>query len=249
MPETKLNVILLQNTPNPELLVAQAAKLCYSNASIDDLQKKIENNDQTTFINNLIEMTHLSPLEHITFTFGIEGISRSCSHQLCRHRVGIAISQKSQRYVKENDFNYIVPESIKEQKELSYTDRKGNYEPLNGQDWFSDKIKLIQRWYNELLEQGVPPEDARFLLPNACETKMIVTMNARELLHFFQVRCCNRAQLEIRNLAIEMLKLVKNISPTIFRNSGPNCVSNYCKEGKVSCGKMNDVRKQFLEPK
>ena len=107
-------------------------------------------------------------------------------------------------------------------------------------------MKIIQSWYDMLLEQGIPAEDARFLLPNACETKLIITMNARELLHFFQVRCCNRAQWEIRAMAVEMLKLTKRVAPAIFKNAGPSCVGDRCHEGKMSCGKTEEVREYFL---
>lgn len=241
MPESKLNVKLLKYTFNPEETVAQAAKLCYSKSSINDLEEKINSNDQSEFIENLMEMGHFSPTEHVSFTFGIEGISRNCSHQLVRHRLA-SYSQKSQRYVKEVDFDYVIPDSIKNCKGLcdSVTDRE-----QSGDRWFFDVMRTIQASYNTLLELGVPPEDARFLLPGACETKIIVTMNARELLHFFRHRCCNRAQWEIRAMAIEMLKLVKKVSPTIFKISGPNCVSDKCKEGKMSCGKSAEVREFF----
>jgi len=236
MSEAKLNVVLLRHTPNPEELVAQSAKLCYSAASIDELQKRIESNDQAIFIEKLADMRHFSPFEHISFTFGVEGISRACSHQLVRHRLA-SYSQKSQRYVNEGRFAYIVPLSIKNTPmAVHYT----------GEEWLADKMAEIQKWYNELVARGVPAEDARFMLPNACETKIVVTMNARELLHFFQHRCCNCAQWEIRDMAIEMLKLAKQAAPTIFKNSGPSCVNDKCREGKRSCGKMDEVRARFL---
>lgn len=236
MPEVKLNVVLLRHTPNPEELVAQSAKLCYSAASINELQEQIESKDQTGFIEKLVGMKHLSPLEHISFTFGVEGISRACSHQLVRHRVGCSFSQQSQRYVSfennEGVFSYIIPESIKKA----------------GMDYdFAQKMEEIQNYYNNLVKHhNVPPEDARFILPNACETKIVVTMNARELLHFFQTRCCHKSQWEIRAMAIEMLKLAKQVAPTVFKNSGPSCVNDKCHEGKMSCGKMEEVRERFI---
>ena len=239
MTESKLNVILLRYTPNPEEIVAQAAKLCYSPSSVDDLKKQVKTKDLASFIEKLTDMRHLSPVEHVTFTFGIEGISRACSHQIVRHRLA-SYSQQSQRYVgqlskKSGGFNFIVPPSI---------------EKIGKKQWFSEKMETIQKWYDELVEmlgnKGESAfEDARFLLPNAAETKIIITMNARELLHFFRVRCCNRAQWEIRAMAIEMLRLGKQVSPHIFKEAGPGCVNDRCLEGKMTCGKMDEVREKF----
>lgn len=239
MPESKLQVILLRYTSDPEELVAQAAKLCYSPASLDDLKKQIESKNQANFIEKLTEMRHLSPLEHATFTFGIEGISRSCSHQIVRHRLA-SYSQQSQRYVgqqsgKTEGFHFIVPPGVEKSGKKS---------------WFLEKMHTIQQWYDELVEAlgdcGESAfEDARFLLPNAAETKIIITMNARELLHFFRVRCCNRAQWEIRNMATEMLRQAKRVSPHLFKDAGPGCVDDKCPEGKMTCGHINEVRKRF----
>ncbi len=239
MSESTLQVILLRYTQDPEEIAAQAAKLCYSPASVDELKKHIESKDQTRFIEKLTEMRHLSPIEHVTFTFGVEGISRACSHQIVRHRLA-SYSQQSQRYVgqsseKTGGFHFIVPPSI---------------EKIGKKQWFIEKMNTIQKWYDELTEalgnSGESTfEDARFLLPNATETKIIITMNARELLHFFRVRCCNRAQWEIRALATEMLRQVKRVSPHIFKDAGPGCVHNKCPEGKMTCGKMDEVRGQF----
>lgn len=239
MSESKLQVVLLRSTPDPEEIVAQAAKLCYSAASVDDLKKQIERKSQANFIEKLMDMRHLSPIEHATFTFGIEGISRSCSHQIVRHRLA-SYSQQSQRYVgqqsgKTGGFHFIVPPGI---------------EKIGKKQWFTEKMHLIQQWYDELVgeleNQGESTfEDARFLLPNAAETKIIITMNARELLHFFRVRCCNRAQWEIRELATEMLRQVKQVSPHIFKDAGPGCVNDTCPEGKMTCGKMGEVRNRF----
>lgn len=187
MAESKLHVILLRYTPDPEEIVAQAAKLCYSPSSVDDLKKHVKTKDLASFIEKLTDMRHLSPVEHVTFTFGIEGISRACSHQIVRHRLA-SYSQQSQRYVgqlskKSGGFHFIVPPSI---------------EKIGKKQWFIEKMETIQKWYDELVEmlgnKGESAfEDARFLLPNAAETKIVITMNARELLHFFRVRCCNRA--------------------------------------------------------
>lgn len=244
MGQTKLNVILLNYTKDPEGLIAHAAKLCYSPCSVEQLKEKIGKSDNRKFIEKLLKLGHLSPLEHVSFNFGVEGISRACSHQLVRHRIA-SYSQQSQRYVGEHSkkhkdsgekiFDFIIPPSI---------------EAAGKNEWFVEKMREIQKWYDELVEAlgdfgAKSNEDARFILPNAAETKIIVTMNARELLHFFSVRCCNRAQWEIRDLATEMLKLVRNILPGIFLKSGPNCIAGPCTEGDMYCGKIDEVRDKF----
>lgn len=240
MGESKLKVILLRNTPSPEETVAMAAKLCYSPSDIKSLREKIEAKDQRRFVEKLVNMGHMSPIEHASFTFAIEGISRACSHQLVRHRLA-SYSQQSQRYVsEESGFDYIVPPLIKEDKELKR--------------YFEDFMERAQEAYTHLVrrlnERGVEGEaanqDARFVLPNAAETKIMLTMNARELLHFFRQRCCNRAQWEIRQMAVEMLKLAKNVAPVIFEKAGPPCLFASCPEGEYTCGKIKEVRKRFL---
>ena len=239
MSEATLKVILLKHTPHPEETVAMAAKLCYSPSDITSLKEKIEKKDQKAFVERLTSMGHMTPIEHSSFTFAIEGISRACSHQLVRHRLA-SYSQQSQRYVSEEaGFDYIIPPVIKEDKELKKT--------------FTSFMKEAQKAYNlmvmKLNEKGVKGEsanqDARFILPNAAETKIMVTMNARELLHFFRQRCCNRAQWEIRHMAEEMLRLVKKIAPTIFHKSGPGCLFAPCPEGNYTCGKIREVRKKY----
>lgn len=217
--------------------MALAAKLCYSAADIEDLQEKIEAKDQKKFVEKLVKIGHMSPIEHISFTFGIEGISRACSHQLVRHRVA-SYSQQSQRYVKaggEEGFGFIIPPSVIE---------------AGKKEWFIEKMEHMQMWYDELVEAlgdlgEKSNEDARFLLPNAAETKIMVTMNARELLHFFRQRCCNRAQWEIRRMAEEMLRLAQEVAPTIFTAAGPGCISGPCTEGEMTCGKIEEVRKRY----
>ena len=239
MSEAKLKVILLKHTPNPEEIVAMAAKLCYSPSDIESLKEKIETKDQKAFVEKLMKMGHMSPIEHASFTFAIEGISRACSHQLVRHRLA-SYSQQSQRYVsEETGFDYVVPPIIKEDKELK--------------KYFEHFMIEAQKAYNHIVkklnERGIKGEsanqDARFVLPNAAETKIIVTMNARELLHFFRQRCCNRAQWEIRKMADEMLRLVKKVSPVIFENAGPGCLYAPCPEGEYTCGKIKEVRKKY----
>ncbi|MCL0086424.1 FAD-dependent thymidylate synthase, partial [Thermodesulfovibrionales bacterium] len=178
------------------------------------------------------------PLEHASFTFAIEGISRACSHQLVRHRIA-SYSQQSQRYVSEEaGFDYVIPPVIKEDEDLKRR--------------FEDLMAESQEAYNytvgRLREKGIKGEsanqDARFILPNAAETKIMVSMNARELLHFFRVRCCNRAQWEIREMAVEMLRLVKKTAPLIFSKAGPECLYSPCPEGEYTCGKMKEVREE-----
>ncbi|MBI4682895.1 MAG: FAD-dependent thymidylate synthase [Nitrospirae bacterium] len=239
MSEVKLKVILLRHTPNPEEIIAMAAKLCYSPADITSLKGKIESKDQKSFVEKLVKMGHMTPIEHPSFTFAIEGISRACSHQLVRHRVA-SYSQQSQRYVSEQAaFDYIIPPSIKEDKDLKRA--------------FIAFMKEAHNAYNNMLdklnEKGIKGEsanqDARFILPNAAETKIMVTMNARELLHFFRQRCCNRAQWEIRKMSEEMLKLVKKIAPTIFDKAGPGCLYAPCPEGDYTCGKIKEVRNKY----
>lgn len=249
MPEAKLKVILLRYTPDPEETVAMAAKLCYSPSDIESLKEKIETKDQKAFVEKLVKMGHMSPIEHPTFTFAIEGISRACSHQLVRHRLA-SYSQQSQRYVSERGqgsgsrgqdgtFDYIVPPSIAQDNEA-----KKIFE-----NFMIDAQKAYDILIEKLNNKGVSGEsanqDARFVLPNASETKIMVTMNARELLHFFRQRCCERAQWEIRQMAEEMLKLVKKVAPTIFHKAGPGCLYAPCPEGEYSCGKIEEVRKNY----
>lgn len=240
MPEAKLKVMLLRHTPNPEETVAMAAKLCYSPSDISSLKEKIEEKDQRAFVEKLVKMGHMSPIEHASFTFAVEGISRACSHQLVRHRLA-SYSQQSQRYVSEQaGFDYVIPPIIKEDREL----RK----------YFEAFMQKAQDAYDHLAmklnERGVKGEaanqDARFVLPNAAETKIMMTMNARELLHFFRQRCCLRAQWEIRAVAEEMLKLVRKAAPVIFEKAGPGCLHAPCPEGDYTCGKIKEVRRRFL---
>ncbi|RJQ16264.1 MAG: FAD-dependent thymidylate synthase [Nitrospiraceae bacterium] len=243
MSEAKLKVILLRHTPNPEETVAMAAKLCYSPTGIESLKDKIEAKDQKAFVEKLVKMGHMSPIEHPSFTFAVEGISRACSHQLVRHRLA-SFSQQSQRYVSEKSevketFEYIIPPLIAEDQEA-----KKVFE-----DFMNEAQKTYDFLVEKLNEKGIKGEsanqDARFILPNAAETKIMVTMNARELLHFFRQRCCERAQWEIRQMAEEMLKLVREVAPTIFHKAGPGCLYTPCPEGEYSCGKIKEVRERY----
>jgi len=238
--EAKLKVMLISYSPEPEKTVSAAARLCYSPTDAEGLLSKVEGNDQQDFLEKLTAVGHLSPVEHASFTFVVEGISRACSHQLVRHRLA-SYSQQSQRYVNEKEFDYLIPPSIKEDGEMKALFEKTMKDIQQSYSYFADR--LVQKGYSTESAR----EDARFVLPNATETKIMITMNARELLHFFRQRLCNRAQWEIRAMAHVMLKLVKPIAPAIFRHSGPPCVKGKCPEGTRTCGKIEEVRAFFLQ--
>lgn len=243
MGKKSMHVRLLRHTPAPEEIIAMGAKLCYSPVAVDKLEAGVKGKDQGDFVRMLMEMGHFSPLEHAGFTFAIEGVSRSLLAQITRHRIA-SFSVQSQRYVSEHSkksgdgtFDYIIPPRI-ESLGPEYA------------EIFRRQMETAQEWYDfwleKLQEQGEPgQEDARFVLPNAAETKMVVTMNARELLHFFTLRCCNRAQWEIRELATLMLKEARTVAPNVFKNAGPSCLVGPCPEGKMSCGRSEEMRKKF----
>jgi thymidylate synthase (FAD) len=219
-----VKIKLIKYTPEPERAVAMSARLCYSAAGAAELEQNMSDMQVDTLIKKLSAMGHLSTFEHVSFTFAIEGISRVLTHQLVRHRIA-SYSQQSQRYVAEHGFEYIVPPSIAAKPET-----RAKFEALMSQ---------VQKTYDELVELGVHKEDARYVLANATETKIVVTMNARSLLHFFEKRCCQRAQWEIRNLANAMLKEVQAVAPRLFAKAGPSCVAaGYCPEGQMSCGRL-----------
>jgi len=214
-----MQVKLLTHTPHPEKVCATAAKLCYS-AGMPAMED-ITPDKARPFLEKILALGHLSVLEHASFTFSVEGISRACSHQLVRHRLA-SFSQQSQRYVQAHgEFEQIIPPSI-----------KNNPQALHE---FHCAMSECGNAYGNLITLGIPAEDARFVLPNAAETKLIETMNARELLHFFKLRTCSRAQWEIRALANEMLRLVKLAAPALFSTAGPGCVTGTCPEGAMSC--------------
>lgn len=252
--EKKLNVTLISHTPDAEKLIASAAKLCYSRVGIDDIQEGLTQEATVKFLDRLMSMGHGSPIEHASFTFGIEGVSRVLTHQLVRHRLA-SYSQQSQRYVKLEQFDYIVPPSIakdEEAKKIYIETMQRDQESYNKiVDLLIDKTcqEYIKEGYKEkqakMMAEKRVIEDARYVFPNACETKIVVTMNARTLFNFFEHRCCNRAQWEIRELATEMLRLVKEAAPTLFKYSGPNCVNGECPEGSMTCGHIKEVREKF----
>lgn len=244
-------VTLLAYTPEPEKLVAAAAKLCYSSSSPQTLMDGLTLEKTESFLEMLQTIGHESPVEHVSFTFGIEGVSRSLLAQITRHRIA-SYSVQSQRYVREKDFQYVTPPEI-----AAIPEALELYEQTMAQIGESyDRLAamLKQKHTGTLMAEGLDEkaaarkaekmaiEDARFVLPNACDTQMVVTMNARSLLNFFRHRCCNRAQWEIREVAYQMLALVHEVAPTLFQNAGAPCICGNCPEGKMSCGHPDEVR-------
>ncbi len=225
-----MKAVLIAHTPNPERVAASAARQCYSKNSATKAMAELDEADINRLLRMVISNGHLSVLEHASFTFAIEGISRACSHQLVRHRIA-SYSQQSQRYVKmDQQIDWIVPESIKAIPSAA--------------DAFSKALESCRACYLELLSMGVPTEDARYALPQASPTKIVVTMNARSLLNFFELRCCIRAQWEIRAVAETMLFQLKAVAPTIFERAGPACVSRkVCPEKSYDCPKWVELFK------
>ena len=225
---------LLRYTQNPEETVALAAKMCYSDDSLQDLVHSAGVQEPAKLVSMLKKMGHLSTFEHASFTFSITGVSRALLAQITRHRVA-SFSVRSQRYVSETQFRYIVPPSIAALGSAAV-------------DKFKAQMDTMASWYaqwQELLggKSESANEDARFVLPNACETNMLVTMNARELIHFFGLRCCYRAQWEIREIAWQMLKAVSSVAPSLFNGAGPSCLAKgACAEGPKCCGKQKEVK-------
>ncbi|ABK61425.1 MULTISPECIES: FAD-dependent thymidylate synthase [Clostridium] len=241
-----LKVKLIEYTPNPEKVIASAAKLCYSASSIDDILEGLDEGNVESFLQRLMSYGHASPIEHVSFTFGVEGVSRSLTHQLVRHRIA-SYSQQSQRYVKLNQFEYIVPPEIEKDDNA----KKIFVEAMENSQKAYDKIvdilreKHIESGMKKLSAEKKAIEDARYVFPNACETKIVLTMNARSLMNFFEHRCCNRAQWEIHALADEMLKQVRKVAPILFKKAGPSCVKGRCPEGTMTCGHIEEVRTKY----
>jgi len=249
-----LKVTLLQHTPEPEKIISAAAKLCYSSSGISDIMDKLDDVATEKFLNMLVDMGHESPIEHVTFTFGIEGVSRSLLAQLTRHRIA-SYSVKSQRYVTEGCFGYVVPPEINACKEARELFVHTMQQDQKSYDRLLDV--LFEKHYKSFLESGKnektaksmaekkAAEDARYVLPNACETSLIATFNARSLYNFFKHRLCERAQWEIRDMADQMASLVLDVAPTLFKRVGPPCVFGICPEGKMSCGKAAEKKKKY----
>lgn len=230
-----MHVKLIAHTPQPDQVVAAAARVCYSPLGGDDLMKNFQEGEASQLVKKLMAMGHESPLEHITFTFAIDGVSRALSHQLVRHRIGVSFSQKSQRYIKE-DFNrsqMVIPPSIEKDAVLRET--------------MASCLQTIRETYEKLLQE-IPAEDARYILPNATATNLVVTFNARSLLHFLELRCCRRAQWEIRALAEQLRAEARRVCPVIFAQAGATCETlGICFEGAYSCGRCDTVRQRSKE--
>lgn len=249
-----MKVKLLAHTPEPEKVISMAAKLCYSAVGVDQIEENLTDESVDRFLNMLINIGHESPLEHVSFTFAVEGISRACSHQLVRHRIA-SYSQQSQRYVKLDQFEYIVPPEIEAVKEAKEVFVQAMEEDQKSYDKLVDI--LFDKHYNKMIKDGKNEkeakrqaekkaiEDARYVFPNACETKVVFTMNTRSLYNFLNHRCCERAQWEIRELSIEMLRQLKQVAPILFKNIGPKCVKGPCPEGNMTCGNIVQIRDKF----
>lgn len=249
-----MKVTLIAHTPEPERTVAAAAKLCYSPADLDTVMDHLTPEKTRSFLTMLGELGHESPMEHASFTFGIEGVSRSLLAQITRHRIA-SYSVQSQRYVRENHFDYVLPPQIEAEPEA----RAEFIAAMEAAQASYERIAAIltEKRRAEYLASGMEEraaaraaektaiEDARFVLPGACDTKMMVTMNARALHNFFRHRCCARAQWEIRECARQMLALVLPVAPTLFAHCGPPCVTGACPEGKMSCGRAAEVRAEY----
>lgn len=251
-----VKVKLLRYTEEGEKLIASAAKLCYSDVGVEEIEENLTDESVDKFLKILIDLNHESPIEHVNFTFAVEGVSRTLSHQLVRHRIA-SYSQQSQRYVKLGQFDYIVPPAIQKNKRAKDIFLKAMEED---QEYYNEIVEILQKeYYKEFIDENISEreavsksekraiEDARYIFPNACETKVVFTMNARSLLNFFRLRTCNRAQWEIREMAILMLREVKKVYPILFKNAGPGCINGPCPEGKMTCGKIVEVRKMFEE--
>ncbi len=249
-----MKVTLLSHTPNPEQVIACAARLCYSSASVQDVMDGLTPEKTEEFIQMLSNMGHESPFEHVTFTFGIEGVSRSLLAQITRHRMA-SFSVKSQRYVKEFEFSYVTPPEIAQDPEANAIYRAAmeqdrmQYEQLEAILFAKHKARLVAAGKDEKtaarMAEKSAIEDARYVLPNACETQMMMTANVRSLWNFFRLRCCNRAQWEIRDLAEQMLLLCRDVAPALFAKAGPGCVSGPCPEGKMTCGKAAEMKNKY----
>ncbi len=217
------SVSLIASTPDASRVVAAAAKLCYSAVSCERILEGLDEAKTRVFLDRLRSSGHLSPFEHASFTFAIEGLSRVASHQLVRHRIA-SYSQQSQRYVQMDDTtDCVMPRSVAENPEARRV--------------FADQVRAARNAYETLVEMGVDREDARFILPHGWQTRLIMTMNARELHHFFAVRTCRRAQWEIREAALVMLTLAHREAPDLFSVVGPACVTRGKCEESHPCGK------------
>ena len=240
-----LKVLLISHTPNPQKIIAAAAKMCYSNSGAETILHNLDDAKTTHFLEFLLSLGHESPLEHITFTFAIEGVSRALLAQLTRHRMA-SYSVKSQRYVDETGFTYITPPEVEKNEKAKALFDKTMKDIEEAYDKLSELLFEVHKENmddKKALKSAI--EDARFVLPNACETKLIMTFNARSLLNFFSERCCTRAQWEIREMANEILRLVKEVAPVVFKKAGPKCIRGNCPEGEMSCGRRKEMMEYY----
>ena len=246
MKAIRASVRLVSQTPRAEELVATAARLCYAREP-GGRRSAISPEQVRKSLRLLRGMGHMSPFEHASFTFALQGVSRALTHQLVRHRLA-SYSQRSQRYVAHHDFDYVIPPRL-----------QGRQVTVGGvcrdaAEYFAETMTIIAERYkvlNEALGNSgeTSNEDARYVLPNACETRIMVTMNARELLHFFEERLCNRAQWELRTVAEKMRTLVRRSCPRLFSASGPKCLRyGHCPEGKLSCKRYAEMKKKYSDP-
>ncbi len=219
-----MKVTLINHSENPDRVCAAAAQSCYSEKGASELFGTTSDDRAKKMIEKVVGMGHLSVVEHAHFTFSVEGVSRSLTHQLVRHRIA-SYSQQSQRYVSMDKAEYVTPPKISDDPEA-----KALYKKAMDTAWDA---------YRELARKA-PKEDARYVLPNACHTNITITMNARELWHLFRLRCCRRAQWEIRIMAWKMLAEAKKVAPVLFADAGPGCFRGGCPEGEYSCGKPYD---------
>jgi thymidylate synthase (FAD) len=217
-----VDVRLLNHTPDPERAIAAAARLCYAPVGAAELMDGMTDEAIRKVLKTIITSGHTSALEHASYTFAIDGVSRALTHQLVRHRLA-SYNQQSQRYVTyATEPSFVVPPAVAADSDAAAA--------------FSAATAAAFSAYQSLLEAGVSAEDARYLLPNAMETKIVVTMNIRELLHFLELRCCKRAQWEIRDLALAMLALAEPTAPYVFMDAGASCRRGACREGTMTCG-------------
>lgn len=257
---------LISHTPSPESIIGTAARLCNSDDSIDTILDNMQDGDNAAMMVRVLDgIGHESPIEHVTFTFAIEGISRSLLAQITRHRLA-SFSVQSQRYVKVTDFEYVTPPEIEANPTAKSIFTNSMNAAIKAYQEIEEHLEDI--YFKEMVSSGMYEskarqqaekkaiEDARYVLPNAACTKMIVTMNARELRHFFRMRCCNRAQWEIRQLAELMLEECYRVAPALFENAGAACCSGSCPEGRMSCGnphkrkwEIDEIKREVDEKK
>ena len=249
-----MKVTLISHTPNPEKTIACAAKLCYANTTVGQVYDGLTDEKAASFVEMLASFGHESPIEHVSFTFGIEGVSRALLAQITRHRIA-SFSVQSQRYVNKDGYSYITPPEIAKDEEAMRVYEEAMRADLAA---YNELTRILKEKHTKMfLNEGMSEkeaakkaekkaiEDARFVLPNACDTQMIVTMNARSLYNFFKHRCCNRAQWEIKALADEMLPLVCEVAPTLSKTAGPSCYAGACTEGNMTCGHAKEMREFY----